>query len=98
MTVRDLKGRPVLLMDNQPDDWEEHRNGKFLIVDGLVLLDQDHHPIKDYPGVPLTVCSQPHPGFVEGLRRTYGMTHYEYVPFNIASNHILIKSQASYHV
>ena len=77
MTVRDLQGRAVLFVNDLSNDWDHGSKGEFLIFEGLIMLGQDHKPIKEYPGAPLTVCSRPHPSFVEGLRRTFGMTYYE---------------------
>lgn len=77
-TVRDSEGRQVLLMSTPPADWMHNPTCGYLMCDGLVMLDQNDRPIKDYPGAPRTMGSKKSqsPAIVlEGLRRLLGMTY-----------------------
>lgn len=78
--MTDSKGRHAFLMPTPPKDWIEGPDRASLTCDGLIMLDQNNRPVKDYPGAPLTLGSQNigSPGWlIEGLRRYFGMTYPE---------------------
>ena len=91
-SIQDHKGRQVCLMKDAPKDWVHKRETPYLLCEGLVMLDINNRPIKDYPGAPLALSNMPQPWLLEGLHRSLGMTTSEYVRANPFSNHILIKS------
>ena len=77
-SIRDSKGRQVCLMQYRPAD-HKHRStcDKFLMCSGFVMLNDNNRPVKDYPGVPLTLSNESPPYILEGLRRCFQMTVFE---------------------
>ena len=51
--------------------------GQYMIYNGLIMLDPDDHPIRDYPGAPRTLSSKVEAGRIEALRRVFGMQLYD---------------------
>ena len=77
-SIRDSKGRQVCLMRRPPADYKRGpKCEKYLMCSGLVMLNDNNRPIKDYPGVPLTLSNDSPPYVLEGLRRCCGMTVFE---------------------
>ncbi|CAD6591572.1 MAG: hypothetical protein ASARMPREDX12_005259 [Alectoria sarmentosa] len=72
--VRDSKGRQVLSMPARPADLKHNPKCDYLIFEGLVMLDQNNRPIKDYPGVPLTLSKDISDTLIAALRKCLGMT------------------------
>ena len=73
-SIRDLKGRQVCLMRHPPADWTHNPKTGFLTHEGLVVLDENNRPVKDFPGAPLALSNKVPAYLLEGLRRTFGMT------------------------
>ena len=73
-SVVDSKGRHVFSMKKPPEDWIQNPNYSLLIYNGLVMLDHDDHPIRDIPGLPLTLETRAPPWLLEGLRRCTKIT------------------------
>ena len=76
-SIQDSKGRLVCRMERPPKDWSHNPRTGYLEHDGLVMLDQNNRPIKDFPGAPRTLKGTAPPWEVEGLRRSLGMTYWE---------------------
>lgn len=79
-SMRDSKGRQAFLMPEHPADWKHNPKCDYLMFDGLILLDQNDRPMKDYPGAPLTLGNDQSelPGYlIIGLQRYFGMTFSE---------------------
>ena len=74
-SMRDSHGRHAFLMPNPPPDWQHNPNSGYMMYNGLVMLDQNNRPVKDYPGAPLTLSYDAKASLVEGLRRYFGMTY-----------------------
>ena len=47
------------------------------MYEGLVIIDINNEPMKDFPGAPLALKSNENAWFLEGLRRCFGMTVWE---------------------
>ena len=73
-SIRDLKGRQVCLMRHPPADWTHNPKTGFLTHEGLVILDENNRPVKNFPGAPLALSNKVPAYLLEGLRRTFGMT------------------------
>ena len=76
-SIQDSKGRQVMMMPQPPKDWSSDVTTKPLIYGGLVILDINNRPIRDFPGAPAALASTENTWFLEGLRRCFGMTVYE---------------------
>lgn len=74
-SMTDSRGRHAFLMPAAPPDWEHNPSSGYLMCDGLVMLDQNNRPVKEYPGAPLTLSYDAPASLVEGLRRYFGMTY-----------------------
>ena len=68
-TVVDSKGRQVLFMNTYPKGWDNRPKYGRLIIDGKIILDHRSKPVRDIPGLPLTLSSDPPGWLLEGLRR-----------------------------
>lgn len=73
-SVIDSKGRRVFEMKERPADWQRHPRYTPLIYNGLVMLDHKDRPIRDIPGLPLTLETQAPASLLGGLRRCAKMT------------------------
>ena len=71
-SVLDTKGRQVLLM-NRPKDHNVKVSYNLLQLNGYVLLDSDDDPVRDVPGLPLTLSTEIEGWFIAGLRRSLKM-------------------------
>lgn len=76
-SVKDHQGRQVFFMNRRPNDLKHNPECGFLAFEGLVMLDHRNKPIKNYPGAPLTLKTNPAPWLMEGLKRCLGMTYQE---------------------
>ena len=74
-SMRDSRGRHAFLMPAPPTDWQHNPHSGYLTYNGLVMLDQNNRPVKDYPGAPLTLSYDATASLIEGLRRYFGMTY-----------------------
>ena len=68
-TVLDSKGRRVFEMENAPSDWNHDPPYAHLTYNGLIMLDYENRPVKDIPGLPLTLAEGSKGWLLEGLRR-----------------------------
>ena len=76
-SVRDSKGRQVHLLRSRPADFPQDSDCGYLMCEGLVMLDHNNRPVKEYPGAPRTLSTEI-PGWLsESLRRVFGMTYPE---------------------
>ena len=73
-TVRDSQGRRVFEMEHPPRGWDKHRQYGHLTYNGLIMLDYENRPVRDIPGLPLTLARENEGWLLEGLRRC---THIE---------------------
>ena len=72
-SILDHKGRKVCFM-KRPSDLKHNPKCEYVMHNGLVLIDQNNDPVKDYPGAPRTLDNDC-PGYLlEGLHRVFGMT------------------------
>ena len=76
-SVLDAMGRHVFSMKKRPADWVHNPKYGPLIYSGLIMLDHNDVPVRDIPGVPLTLETQAPPWLLEGLRRSSQMTYAE---------------------
>ena len=72
-SVLDTKGRQVLLMNQRPKDHNVKVSYNPLQLNGCVLLDSDDDPVRDVPGLPLTLSTEIEGWFIAGLRRSLKM-------------------------
>ena len=68
-SVVDSKGRQVFLMEKRPSDWNNAPVYAHLFHNGHLLLSHKDRPIRDIPGLPLTIDTEVPGWFLEGLRR-----------------------------
>ncbi|KAM0804760.1 hypothetical protein BDR22DRAFT_547621 [Usnea florida] len=68
-TVRDSKGRRVFEMERPPRGWVKRPPYGHLTYNGLIMLDYENNPVRDIPGLPLTLASEHQGWLLEGLRR-----------------------------
>lgn len=73
-SVRDYMGRQVLLLPERPVDLEHNPKAPYIMLRGLVMLNTNNRPVKDYPGAPQVMSTHERDIVVEGLRRVCGMT------------------------
>lgn len=76
-SMKDSKGRDTLWLPSPPPDYVHMPKCGYLMFEGLVMLDDNNRPIKDFPGAPLTLETKVPGHLLEGLRRYFGMTHSE---------------------
>ena len=68
-TVRDSKGRRVFKMENPPVGWDDDPPYGHLTYNGLIMLDFENRPVRNIPGLPLTLSTRSKGWLLEGLRR-----------------------------
>lgn len=73
-SVVDSKGRQVFSMKKPPEGWIQNPKYGLLIYNGLVMLDHDDLPVRDIPGLPLTLETHASAWLLEGLRRCTKIT------------------------
>ena len=72
--ILDHEGNKVLYLIEKPERKNEPPEpGRLWIHDGLVMLDPDDCPIRDFPDVPRCFSSKMEGARIEALRRIYGM-------------------------
>ena len=76
-SIKDRKGRKVMMLSRPPLDWASNLKTSPLMFEGLIILDINNMPIRDFPGAPLTLKSTEEEWYLEGLRRCFGMTVHE---------------------
>ena len=76
-SVTDSKGRQVHFLPTCPADLQYDPTCGYLKCEGLVMLDHNDRPIKAYPGVPRTLCTETPGWLLESLRRVFGMSYPE---------------------
>ena len=69
-SVFDAKGRQVLLMNQRPADFNIKVTYDLLKLNGCILLNSDNNPVRDVPGLPLTLETKLEGWFITGLRRS----------------------------
>ena len=72
--IRDSKGNQVLFLLEKPVRENEPESSGYMMHNGLVMLDPDDNPVKDWPGIPRCFSSKVEGGRIEALRRICGMT------------------------
>ena len=72
--IRDSKGNQVLFLLEKPVRETEPESSGYMMYKGLVMLDPDDNPVKDWPGIPRCFSSKVEGGRIESLRRICGMT------------------------
>ncbi|KAK0512895.1 hypothetical protein JMJ35_004912 [Cladonia borealis] len=72
--IRDSKGNQVLFLVEKPVRENEPESSGYMMYNGLVMLDPDDNPVKDFPGIPRCFSSKVEGGRIEALRRICGMT------------------------
>ena len=72
--IQDSKGNEVLFLLEKPVREDEPESSGYMMHNGLIMLDPDDNPVKDWPGIPRCFSSKVEGGRIEALRRIYGMT------------------------
>ncbi|KAK4695333.1 hypothetical protein P7C71_g2400, partial [Lecanoromycetidae sp. Uapishka_2] len=73
--IVDHEGNKVLYLIEKPErDQDPPEPGRFMMHNGLIMLDPDDHPVRDFPDVPRAFSSKIEGGRIEAFRRIYGMT------------------------
>ena len=73
-SVLDSQGRRVFTMKKRPTGWIRRAQYGPLIYNGLVMLDYKDNPVRDIPGIPLTLATQAPAWLLAGLRRCIDLT------------------------
>lgn len=68
-SIIDSQGRRVFAMEKRPADWMRSRKYGTLIYNGLVMLDKSDNPVRDIPGLPLTLENKAPAWLLAGLKR-----------------------------
>ena len=72
--IRDSEGNQVLFLLDKPVRSKEPESSGYMMHNGLIMLDPDDNPVKDWPGIPRCFSSKVEGGRIEALRRICGMT------------------------
>ena len=72
--IRDSEGNQVLYLLDKPVRSREPESSGYMMHNGLIMLDPDDNPVKDWPGIPRCFSSKIEGGRIESLRRICGMT------------------------
>ena len=72
--IQDSEGNQVLYLLDKPVRSKEPESSGYMMHNGLVMLDPDDNPVKDWPGIPRCFSSKIEGGRIEALRRICGMT------------------------
>lgn len=92
-SIKDSEGQEVMFLPVRPPHLPHNPKCGYLMCEGLVMLDQDNIPIKEYPGAPRTLATsvEKAPGYLlQGLRSILGMTVEEWVHSRVVSSYMLI--------
>ena len=57
-------------MKDRPVDFKKNASYHPLIINGRILLDHEDCPVRDIPGLPLTLSTKIEPWILEGIRRS----------------------------
>ncbi len=72
--IQDSEGNEVLFLLEKPVREKEPESSGYMMHNGLIMLDPDDNPVKDWPGIPRCFSSKIEGGRIEALRRICGMT------------------------
>lgn len=72
--IQDSEGNEVLFLLEKPARSKEPESVGYMMHNGLIMLDPDDNPVKDWPGIPRCFSSRIEGGRIESLRRICGMT------------------------
>ena len=72
--IQDGEGNEVLFLVNKPVRSREPESSGYMMHNGLIMLDPDDNPVKDWPGIPRCFSSKIEGGRLEAFRRICGMT------------------------
>ena len=72
--IQDSQGNEVLFLLEKPIRGTEPESSGYMMHNGLIMLDPDDNPVRDWPGVPRCFSSKVEGGRIESLRRICGMT------------------------
>ena len=72
--IQDNEGNKVLFLLEKPVRENEPESLGYMMHNGLIMLDPDDNPVKDWPGIPRCFSSKVEGGRIEALRRICGMT------------------------
>ena len=72
--IQDSDGNEVLFLLDKPIRGKEPESSGYMMYNGLIMLDPDDNPVKDWPGIPRCFSSKIEGGRIEALRRICGMT------------------------
>ena len=72
--IRDNEGNEVLFLLEKPVREVDIQATGYMMHNGLIMLDPDDNPVRDWPGIPRCFSSQVEGGRLEALRRICGMT------------------------
>ena len=72
--IQDSEGNEVLFLPEKPVREKEPESSGYMMHNGLIMLDPDDNPVKDWPGIPRCFSSKVEGGRIEALRRICGMT------------------------
>ena len=68
-SVVNSQGRQVFSITKPPENWQVIPPYRPLVYRGWVLLDDKDKPVRDIPGLPLTLATSVEGWFLGGLRR-----------------------------
>ena len=72
--IQDGEGNEVLFLVEKPLRSKEPESSGYMMHNGLIMLDPDDNPVKDWPGIPRCFSSKIEGGRLEAFRRICGMT------------------------
>lgn len=81
-SVIDSRGRPVFALKKHEAGWIGRAQYGPLVYNGRVMLDHKNLPVRDVPGLPLTLQSEAPPWLLAGLRRCMDLKIEEWVSRN----------------
>ena len=73
-SVKDSHGRSVFSLKKIDAGWKGRAKYDYLVYDGRVMLDQKENPVRDVPGLPLTLQAELPGWLLAGLRRCMNFT------------------------
>lgn len=73
-SVRDFRGRPVFSIKKHEAGWTGRAQYGPLLYNGIVMLDCKDNPVRDVPGLPLTLQTEAPAWLLAGLRRCMSFT------------------------
>lgn len=73
-TILDERGRQIMHWLDPPDDWVANPKVGRMMFKGMVMIDKDDIPVREFRNVPNTLSTHIEAFRLEGLRRCTGMT------------------------